>query len=57
MSRQEAAAVLAVTVAEVDRYIAVGLLARYRLHGRYVRVLQTQVRELADVPAEWRRAA
>lgn len=57
ISRQEAAVALAVTVADIDRFIAVGLLARYRLRGLYVRVLRSQVDELASVPAEWLRNA
>lgn len=48
---------LAVTVTDIDRLIAVGLLARYRLRGLYVRVLRAQVDELASVPAEWLRNA
>lgn len=48
---------LAVTVADIDRLIAVGLLARYRQAGIYVRVLRAQVDELASVPAEWLRNA
>jgi hypothetical protein len=57
ISRQEAAVALAVTVADIDRLIAVGLLARYRLRGLYVRVLRAQVDELASVPVEWLRNA
>ena len=57
ISRQEAAVALAVTVADIDRLIAVGLLARYRLRGLYVRVLRSQVDELASVPIEWLRNA
>lgn len=57
ISRQEAAQQLAVTVDEVDRYISLGLLDRYRLRGRYVRVLRAQVDELATVAPELRRIA
>ena len=57
ISRQEAAVALAVAVADIDRLIAVGLLARYRQAGLYVRVLRSQVDELASVPSEWRRNA
>lgn len=57
LSRQEAAQQLAVTVDEVDRYISLGLLDRYRLRGRYVRVLRAQVDELATVSPELRRIA
>jgi excisionase family DNA binding protein len=57
ISRQEAAVALRVSVADIDRLIAVGLLARYRLRGLYVRVLRSQVDELASVPAEWLRNA
>jgi excisionase family DNA binding protein len=53
LSRQEAAAVLGLTVAEVDRLIATGLLPRYRLRERYVRVRKEDVDQLADVPIEW----
>lgn len=57
ISRQEAAVMLSVTVTDVDRFIAVGLLSRYRIRGLYVRVLRAQVDELASVPAEWLRNA
>lgn len=49
ISRQEAAAELHCTVSDVDRYIALGLLDRYRVRGTYVRVLRAQVAELAAV--------
>lgn len=57
MSRQEAAFRLSVTVAVVDRLIATGALDRYRLRGRYVRVLRTQVEELAELDPELLRNA
>ena len=57
ISRQEAAILLRVSVADIDRFIAVGLLARYRLRGIYVRVLRAQVDDLASVPVEWLRNA
>lgn len=57
ISRQEAALRMNVSVDEIDRYIAAGLLARYRIRGRYLRVLRAQVDELATVPIEWRRNA
>lgn len=53
LSRQEAALILDVPVATVDRLIATGLLDRYRLRERYVRVREGQVRTLADLPREW----
>jgi excisionase family DNA binding protein len=49
MSRQEAAVLLRVRVQDVDRYISLGLLDRYRVRGRYIRVLRSQVLELAAV--------
>lgn len=55
MSRQEAAALLGVTVAVVDRLIATGALPRYRIGGVYVRVRERDVDLLADVPREWLR--
>lgn len=48
---------LHVGVDVVDRLIDTGALTRYRLRGRYVRVLRAQVDELASVPAEWLRNA
>lgn len=57
MSRQEAALALRVTVTVVDRLISVGLLDRYRLRGRYVRVLRPQVAELAALDPELLRNA
>lgn len=53
MSRHEAARVLGVDVAVVDRLISAGALDRYRLRGRYVRVKGDQVEDLAALPAEW----
>lgn len=53
MSKQEAALVLGVPVETVDRLIRRGLLDRYRLRERYVRVQTRQVAELAHLPREW----
>lgn len=53
LSRQEAAAQLGIAVDAVDRLIATGLLDRYRIRERYVRVLARQVAELATLPREW----
>lgn len=53
LSRQEAAAVLGVDVATVDRLISTGVLDRYRLRGLYIRVQARQVAELAGLPREW----
>lgn len=57
VSRQEAASALGVTVDDVDRFISVGLLDRYRIRGRYVRVLRSQVDELATVDPVFLRNA
>uniref|UniRef100_A0AAU7GX61 Helix-turn-helix DNA binding domain protein n=1 Tax=Streptomyces phage Geonosis TaxID=3158856 RepID=A0AAU7GX61_9CAUD len=53
LSRQEAALALGVDVPAVDRLISSGLLDRYRIRGRYVRVPAGQVAELASLPREW----
>lgn len=53
MSRQEAAVVLGIDVPAVDRLISCGLLDRYRIRDRYVRVPTGQVAELATLPREW----
>lgn len=53
VSRQEAAVLLDVTTDVVDRLIDTGALARYLIRNRYVRVLRSQVDELAGLPAEW----
>lgn len=53
LSRQEAAEVLGLEVPAVDRLISLGLLDRYRIQGRYVRVPAGQVAELATLPREW----
>lgn len=53
LSRQEAAIVLGVPLATVDRMIRRGLLDRYRVRGLYVRVRAGQVAELAHLPREW----
>lgn len=55
LSRQEAAAELGVDLVTVDRLISTGVLARYRIRGRYVRVKASQVRDLAGLPADWLR--
>lgn len=55
VSRQEAASALGVTVDDVDRLISNGLLSRWRIRGRYVRVLWSEVAELAELPTEWLR--
>lgn len=49
LSRQEAAVILGVTLAQVDQLIATGLLDRYRLRGLYIRLRRQQVEELAQV--------
>ena len=43
----EAALILGTTCQEVNRYIALGLLDRYRYRGVYVRVRRDQTEELA----------
>lgn len=53
LSRQEAALALGVDVPAVDRLISCGLLDRYRIRGRYVRVPAGQVLELSSLPREW----
>lgn len=55
LSRQEAASLLDVDVATVDRLISTGVLDRYRIRGRYIRVRGRQVQELLDLPSEWLR--
>jgi len=45
----EAALMLGCTVQDVHRYISVGLLDRYRLRERYIRVRRDQVEELVTV--------
>lgn len=57
MSRQEAALALRVTVTVVDRLISVGLLSRWRIQGRYIRVLRSEVAELAALDPELLRNA
>lgn len=49
MSRQEAAVRLDLTLVQLDQLIATGVLDRYRLRGRYIRVLRRQVEELAQL--------
>lgn len=53
LSRQEAAAVLGVGLDTVDRLISTGVLARYRIRGRYVRVKADQVWDLTGLPVDW----
>lgn len=53
LSRQEAAKVLGTDMATIDRLIATGVLDRYRIRGRWIRVLTGQVLELAELPREW----
>ena len=53
MSRHEAAEALGVDLVTVDRLISLGVLRRYRLHDRYVRVRTEDVGALADVPRDW----
>ena len=53
ISKQEAAILLGVPVAAVDRLIDTGLLDRYRIREKYVRVKAGQVAELAHLPREW----
>lgn len=53
MSVQEAAAVLGVPDSVVHRMIRHGLLDRYRLRERYVRVKTGDVLAFLDVPREW----
>lgn len=55
LSRQEAADRLRVDLATIDRLIATGVLDRYRIRGRWIRVEAGQVAELADLPREWLR--
>lgn len=49
VSIQEAAAILKCSPATIQRYIAQGLLDRYRLRERYIRVRRDQVNELSTV--------
>lgn len=53
LSRQEAATLLNVPVTTIDRMIGQGLLPRYRIRERYVRVRLRDVEPLLDVPREW----
>ena len=53
LSRQEAADVLGTDVPTVDRLIATGVLDRYRIRGRWIRVLTGQVLELKEMPRDW----
>lgn len=53
LSRQEAATVLGVSLSTIDRLINAGLLDRYRIQGRWIRVLAQQVAELATLPRQW----
>lgn len=40
-------------VAAVDRLIATGMLPRYRIRDRYIRVRLRDVQALLDVPQDW----
>ncbi|RPJ38882.1 MAG: hypothetical protein EHM35_03550 [Planctomycetaceae bacterium] len=53
LSRQEAAEVLDTDMATIDRLIATGILDRYRIRDRWIRVLTGQVLELSELPREW----
>lgn len=53
LSRQEAAEVLKTDLTTIDRLIATGVLDRYRIRGRWIRVLTGQVLELSELPREW----
>lgn len=53
LSRQEAAEVLGTDVAVIDRLITTGVLDRYRIRERWIRVLTGQVLELTQLPREW----
>ena len=53
VTRQEAAGMLGVPVATIDRMIGQGLLRRYRIRERYVRVPKGDVEALLDVPRDW----
>ena len=53
LSRQEAAEVLMTVLATIARLIATGVLDRYRIRGRWIRVLTGQVLELSELPREW----
>lgn len=53
LSRQEAATLLRVDLATVDRLIATAALPRYRLAGLYVRVRAGDVHRLMDIPRAW----
>lgn len=55
ISLQEAAALLGDSLTDVQRYVSTGLLDRYRVRDRYIRVRASQVAELATVPPEVRR--
>lgn len=53
LSRQEAAEALDVSLDTIDRLLATCVLTRYRIAGRWVRVLADEVDLLADFPREW----
>lgn len=53
LSVSEAAYVLGVEESTVHRMIRHGLLPRYRLRERYIRVRTADVEELRSVPREW----
>lgn len=53
LSRQEVAEVLHTTVTVVDRLIATGVLPRYRLRDRYIRIKTEDAMQLHGVPVDW----
>lgn len=53
LSRQEAAEILGTDVATIDRLIAMGVLDRYRIRDRWIRVLTEQIMELRGLPSGW----
>ena len=57
ITRQEAADQLDVSLAVIDRLIATGVLPRYRLRERYVRVRQADVDELKTLLREFLEGA
>ena len=53
VSRQEAALILNIPLDAIDHLIATGLLSRYRIRDRYVRVPRAEVDELATLDREF----
>ena len=53
LSRQEAAEILNVPLGVIDRLISTGVLPRYRIRERYIRVRRRDIDELVDVPRDW----